>query len=96
MPAAEKTRSTPADDAACRRGEVLLHHLGQDGPKPLLCFPPVQDLDIKVRLLGISEVLLELIERRRAAGESASGTGWARCCERREKVNNFLELSLHQ
>ena len=46
----------------CKCGKVLLHHLGQVGPKVLLSLPPVKHLYIKFRHLGIRKVLVQLVE----------------------------------
>ena len=58
----------------CRCGKVLLHHLGKVGPKVLLSLPPVKHVYIKLRLLGIRKVLVKLVYRAGAAGESPSIT----------------------
>lgn len=61
MPAAEKTRSTPAEDAGAAKTKVLVHHLGKVGPKVLLSLPPVKHVYIKLRLLGIRKLLVKLV-----------------------------------
>ena len=44
------------------RGEVLLDHLRKRRPLALLRLPPREHLDFNVGILGVGEVLLELVE----------------------------------
>ena len=71
LPAAEKTRSTPADDAGAAKYWLLLDHLRQVRPLALLRLPPIEHLDVEVRLLGIGQVLLSSSSRVALGKESA-------------------------
>ena len=58
MPAAEKTRSTPAEEAGAAK--YCLTILASAGHFVSLAFHHASNVELEVRLLGLREVLLEL------------------------------------
>ena len=90
LPAAEKTHSTPADEAGAAKYTILLHHqftiLARLGHLGSFSFHQLSTLML-MSVLRVGEGLLQLVERQRlalgsAAASFSSGESCRRCCSR--------------